>query len=148
MREIAKSASCTTGTIYSLYDSKEGLYAGLLDFYLERPEDYDLSFYLYGGARPVGLRPDLNKELNRQAADVIALVADLFAADGVADKERAPALALSAVSQVFGIVLLAKTGRLKSWHQSPQTLLEAYLSLLYTPSSAPKQGKSVRKKRT
>lgn len=160
LREIAKAAGCTTGAIYSLYQSKEELYADvlrdslaamgvrlseavqrteqhtravlqtMLTFYEERPEDYDLSFYLFGGARPVGLRDDLNAELNDRAADVIAKVAAALQHDGLAEAGNAQELAVSAVAQVFGIALLHKTGRLRSWKQQANRLLARYLALL------------------
>jgi AcrR family transcriptional regulator len=162
LREIARSADCTTGAIYSLYESKEELYAdilrdsmhtliarmnqaasgagrngstaaalsAMLEFYLENPDDYDLHFYLYGGARPVGLRPDLDHQLNDETRAVIDLVARAVAADRLAAPAQATILALSAMAQVFGLVLLHKTSRLKSWRQDAHSLLETYLGTL------------------
>ncbi|MBL6749803.1 MAG: TetR/AcrR family transcriptional regulator [Nevskia sp.] len=165
LREIARSAGCTTGAIYSLYESKEELYADLLresmrtliarmgpaaagregaaaalramlDFYLERPDDYELHFYLYGGARPVGLRPDLDRQLNEETRAVIDLVTAAVAAEGLAAPAQAARLALSAMAQVFGIVLLHKTGRLKSWRQDAPALLQTYLGTLAAAAPA------------
>jgi AcrR family transcriptional regulator len=166
LREIARSADCTTGAIYSLYESKEELYAdilrdsmhtlmarmapaaggnggtaaclnAMLGFYLERPDDYDLHFYLYGGARPAGLRPDLDSQLNDETRAVIDLVTRAVVADGLALPGQAARLALSAMAQVFGVVLLHKTGRLKSWRQDAAALLQAYLDTLAAAATSP-----------
>src|SRR3954471_3812383 len=86
LRAIAKQAGYTTGAIYVHYATKEELYAdvlgesldallaqlepargdasevlhALLGFYRDRPHDFDLSFYLFGGTRPVGLNAELD----------------------------------------------------------------------------------------
>ena len=43
-------------------------------FYDENPRDLDLSLYLLNGARPRGLTPALNKELNSK----LRLVLDIY----------------------------------------------------------------------
>lgn len=95
LRDIAKAAGYTTGAICTYFSTKGHLYAEVLrgslyalhaevsarveasqqrsaeslralwDFYADRPSDFDLGCYLYGGARPAGLTAELNAELNR-----------------------------------------------------------------------------------
>jgi AcrR family transcriptional regulator len=49
-------------------------FRALVRFYDENPRDLDLSRYLFNGARPRGLTPALNKELNSK----LRLVLDIF----------------------------------------------------------------------
>jgi len=151
LRAIAKAAGYTTGAIYVHYATKEELYAdvlresldalvtelgavraqprrvlrALLDFYRERPHDFDLSFYLYGGTRPVGLNPELNRELNARMTAIVDLVGE-----GLGSPERSRHLGTAATSYVFGVLLMLHTGRLQVLRERPERLLDTYLDAL------------------
>jgi AcrR family transcriptional regulator len=158
LRSIAKVAGCTTGAIYVHFDTKEELYADvlreslqtlvreleavrgaprqvlrtLLDFYRERPPDFDLSFYLYGGTRPAGLNADLNAELNARMAQIVEMVGE-----GLGPPERARHLGAAATTYVFGLLLMLRTGRLHVLGEDADTLLDTYIATLEADTDAP-----------
>jgi AcrR family transcriptional regulator len=106
----------------------------LWGFYDSRPADFDLGFYLYGGARPVGLTPELNRELNDLLDQVMSLIGESMVADGLATAEESHHLAVSSASSVFGLLLMAQTGRLRSLGEDPERLLDTTLSTVTTPT--------------
>lgn len=98
----------------------------LLAFYRSRPQDFDLSFYLHGGApRPVGLSRELNRRLNARMREVVDLVGDALAADGRGKAGERRHLGTAASASVFGIVLMLRTGRLRVLDEDADALLEA-----------------------
>lgn len=159
VREIAKAAGYTTGTIYTYYATKEELYAEilqeslqaligdlaaaaeqsqpgrrsiavlqrLLHFYVRRPHDYDLSFYLYSGARPVGLSPVLDYQLNSSMEDVMSTIGRSLIDDGLATDRTACHQAVMVSTYVFGVLLMSKTGRLRTLDQNSDDLLNTFL---------------------
>lgn len=102
----------------------------LFEFYVERPHDFDLSFYLYGGARPRGLNRVLDRELNACLVRVMALIGRSLVEDGLAREGEAQHAAVSAATFVFGLLLMMKTGRLRSLREDPTRLLEDGLDRL------------------
>jgi len=76
--------------------------------------EFDLGFYLYKGTKPVGLKAELNAELNRMLDEVVMLIAGALADDKLASEEESHLVALDHITSVFGLVLVAKTGRLRS----------------------------------
>lgn len=145
VREIARVAGCTTGAIYSQYESKEAVYADILreslqdmveavggaaqtapagskgaaalrawfEYFRARPAEYDLGFYLYGGAKPAGVGKDLNRELNVLLKRVYAAAADALEADGLATAANKHERAVAGASWMFGLLLMLRTGRLR-----------------------------------
>ncbi len=145
VREIARVAGCTTGAIYSQYESKEAVYADILreslqdmveavgaaaqaapvgskgaaalrawfEYFRARPAEYDLGFYLYGGAKPAGVGKELNRELNIRLKRVYAAAADALEADGLATAANKHERAVAGASWMFGLLLMLRTGRLR-----------------------------------
>jgi AcrR family transcriptional regulator len=145
VREIARVAGCTTGAIYSQYESKEAVYADILreslqdmaeavggaaqaarigskgaaalrawfEYFRDRPAEYDLGFYLYGGAKPAGVGKELNRELNVRLKRVYAAAADALEADGLADAANKHERSVAGASWMFGLLLMLRTGRLR-----------------------------------
>ncbi|WFU82480.1 TetR/AcrR family transcriptional regulator [Bradyrhizobium sp. CIAT3101] len=145
VREIARVAGCTTGAIYSQYESKEAVYADILreslqdmaeavggaaraapvgrkgaaalrawfEYFRARPAEYDLGFYLYGGAKPAGVGKDLNRELNVLLKRVYAAAADALEADGLATASNKLERGAAGASWMFGLLLMLRTGRLR-----------------------------------
>lgn len=96
-------------------------------FYRERPNDFDLSFYLFGGGGPGSLGKDLDRRLNDQMRGVIELVAEVMAAEGYAPEAEAFPRAVATMAHLFGLVLMFKTGRLKALKQDPRALLAIHI---------------------
>ena len=102
---------------------------GVWDFYQVNPADFDLGFYLYGGARPAGLNHDLDAELNALLDRVMTYVGECLVADGVVSPEHAHHRAVGHVTSIFGLLLMTKTGRLRSVIEESGPMLESYLRM-------------------
>lgn len=102
-------------------------------YFRDRPAEFDLGFYLYGGAQPAGVGKELNRELNTRLKRVYAAVADAIEADGLADSEHKDEFAVAGASWIFGILLMLKTGRLKILSVSVDKLLDTCVQRLYLP---------------
>jgi AcrR family transcriptional regulator len=107
----------------------------LWGFYQSRRADFELGFYLYGGARPTGLTPVLDRELNAQLDGMMALLGDCLVTDGRATADTAHHIAVAHATWVFGLLLMTKTGRLRSLREDPEALLDTYLTTLSTTSA-------------
>ncbi|WP_214364431.1 TetR/AcrR family transcriptional regulator [Pseudonocardia sp. H11422] len=108
----------------------EAALRALWTFYDTRRSDFELGFYLYGGARPVGLTRDLDRELNAALDAVMDHIGAGLVADGLASPEEAHHLAVTSATWVFGLLLMTKTGRLRSLHEDAEALLTTYLATL------------------
>lgn len=109
----------------------------VLDFYQERPHDFDLSFYLFHGQQPAGLGRELDRKLNVQMRQIIEQVADTLTGDGIDAGQEVFTLGLSAMAHVFGVVLMAKTGRLRTLRQDPHELLDLYVAMATSRAPGP-----------
>jgi len=161
MREIARAAGYTTGSIYVYFATKEDLYGevlrdtldalnaavvgstdgvtsgraeaalrGLWRFFVERPADFDLGFYLYGGARPAGLTQQLDGELNGRLDQVMRYIGTCLVVDGLASVEEAHHHAVVHATWIFGLLLMTNTGRIKAVRDAPEPLLETYFRVV------------------
>jgi TetR/AcrR family transcriptional regulator len=114
-------------------DEAQRVLHALLEFYLDRPRDFDLSFHLHGGARRTGLTPELDRELNQQMLGIVDFVGDALVASGRATPAGAPSAAAAALASVFGLVLMANTGRLSLMGADARSLLRRQLDHHGTP---------------
>jgi len=87
--------------------------AALFDFYLTRPREFELSYYLFQGVRPRGLTKALNECLNRQLKAALTVLTEALLALGHADREAVWTETVACLTHVSGVVLLANSGRLK-----------------------------------
>ncbi len=104
----------------------------LWTFYDTRHSDFELGFYLYGGARPVGLTPAFNRDLNARLDGVMRVIGDALVADGLVSDTRAHRVAVMHATWVFGLLLMTKTGRLRSLGEDADRQLADYLLCLTT----------------
>lgn len=111
-------------------DPAERVLEALLAFYLDRPRDFDLSFHLHGGARCTGITKQLDRELNQQMLGIVHFVAETLVVAGRSTEADATAAAASALASVFGLILMANTGRLRAIGVEPGPLLVAQLQQL------------------
>ncbi|MBP0621188.1 TetR/AcrR family transcriptional regulator [Cupriavidus consociatus] len=100
-------------------------------YFRDRPAEFDLGFYLYGGAQPAGVGKELNRELNVRLKRVYAAVAEAMEADGIAGPEVKHELAVAGASWIFGILLMLKTGRLKILSVNVENILEECFQAIY-----------------
>lgn len=80
------------------------------------------------GARPVGLDDELDGRLNGLVERVMDVLAEALVADGVTAREHARSHAVRAASALFGLILMAQTGRLGSLGERPDDVLEQMLA--------------------
>jgi AcrR family transcriptional regulator len=109
----------------------------MFQFYVDRPHDFDLSFYLFGGARPVGLGPELNQQLNERLGSVFDELVRAFVADGLADARHARRSAIAAGASLFGLVLMMKTGRLRVLGEDPKRVLATQIEAIKAAATGP-----------
>jgi AcrR family transcriptional regulator len=129
--EVAAAAAAATS------ERAAAALRGLWTFYDSHPADFDLGFYLYGGARPVGLTPELNRELNTLLDRVVLLIAEHMVAEGLAAPQDAHHLAVTYATSVFGLLLMTKTGRLRSLNEDAPGVLDTYLTTLNQGATGP-----------
>ncbi|WP_063623401.1 MULTISPECIES: TetR/AcrR family transcriptional regulator [Bradyrhizobium] len=87
-------------------------FRALVRFYDENPRDLDLSLYLLNGARPRGLTPELNKELNAKLRSVLDIYRVHLERAGV-EKANLSVEVGVVFDEMIGALVAAHTGRLK-----------------------------------
>jgi hypothetical protein len=89
----------------------------------------DLGFYLFNGARPRGLTPELNQQLNGQLQATLQPIQDVLVRLGVNEAEAV--IETTAIfAHTVGLLMLNNTGRIRLFGQNAQDLLERYLEPL------------------
>lgn len=98
-------------------------------YYKERPTELSLGLYLFRapGVRPIGLKPDLDRDLNAQLRAAVDVITATVANAGF---DRATALAADGVSHAIGLLIMEGTGRLKLFHERAEGLMAGYLERL------------------
>jgi AcrR family transcriptional regulator len=103
---------------------------GLYRFYADRPQDFELSFHLYDGIRPLGLSDRLIDSLNGLMREVLGEIDRAFAADGMPSDDQSATRAAAGLTFVFGLLLMHQTNRLALLSQDADRLLEQHLQLI------------------
>ena len=97
---------------------------GFFDYYREHVEELSLGLYLYNGIGPTGLDAALDRDLNRRLRQVVDLIEQAYAQDGVPDAESHTA---GGIAQAIGLLVMETTGRLRLFEGDAESLFEAYL---------------------
>lgn len=97
------------------------------EFYRRHPQDLELGLYLFHGMRPAGLGHELDRQLNSRLIAVLQKIATAMALFGRLDPLAAHRETVAAICHVFGVLLMANTGRLKILDSDPDALIEHYL---------------------
>ena len=107
----------------------------VLEYYLERPSEFAISFYLSAGLKRRGLGDDLNRVLNQQLVEMNAFGReDLVACVG---DEHADLEASALFAHITGLLVLQLRGRFGVFAGDATTLLDRYLdSLLPSPTNS------------
>ena len=108
------------------------------EYFRDRPAEYDLGFYLYGGAKPAGVGKDLNRELNVRLKRVYAAAADALEADGLVKSAEKHERAVAGASWMFGVLLMFRTGRLKILAVNVDLLVDECLATFYRGTAGPR----------
>jgi len=96
-------------------------------FYRGKPQELELGLYLFHGMRPVGLGPELDRQLNSRLIAVLQKIAGAMAQFGGLAPLAAHCETVAAVCHVIGVLVMANTGRLKIFDSDPDQLLDHYL---------------------
>jgi AcrR family transcriptional regulator len=100
------------------------------DYYRLSPRELDLGLYLFRGLRPMGLGPELDRQLNSRLIAVLQKIAGTISQFGGLDPLAAQRETIASMCHVLGVLLMANTGRLKILDSDPQSLLQHYLDNL------------------
>jgi AcrR family transcriptional regulator len=99
------------------------------DFYMERPRDLDLGFYLFQGLNPIGLTPELDSTLNRRLGACLdgirGAMRELGASDAQALRETTALFA-----HCVGILMMVHTGRIRMFRQNGREMFKDYVDTL------------------
>jgi AcrR family transcriptional regulator len=110
---------------------KERLRAAAMAFfryYADNPRDLDLGFYLFrGGMKPQGLGQQRNEALNAALLAALAPIADAALALG-AREDDAKVLMVETFAHAAGLLLLAHTGRMRTFGTSAPHLMERFVA--------------------
>ncbi|WJR80394.1 TetR/AcrR family transcriptional regulator [Bradyrhizobium sp. NP1] len=87
-------------------------FRALVRFYDQNPRDLDLSLYLLNGARPRGLTPKLNRELNEKLLTVLDVFRTELSRAGIPDTQLNVEVAVI-FDEMIGSLVAAHTGRLR-----------------------------------
>ncbi|MHA1568918.1 MAG: TetR/AcrR family transcriptional regulator [Alphaproteobacteria bacterium] len=99
-------------------------------YYRDHPEEFDLSFYLERGIEPRGLTPEFNRQLNGRLIAILRVIADALGALGRIGVNEANTETVSLVGQLCGVLLMDRSGRLKTLGFAPAGLVDRYLDQL------------------
>jgi AcrR family transcriptional regulator len=97
-------------------------------YYADNPRDLDLGFYLFrGGMKPQGLGKERDEILNAALLAALAPIADAALALG-ASREAAKVLMVETFAHAAGLLLLAHTGRMRTFGTSAPHLMECFVA--------------------
>jgi AcrR family transcriptional regulator len=100
----------------------------LYSYYRLHPQELDLGLYLFHGLRPQGLGADLDRQLNSRLIAALQKIANTMARCGRLDALAAHRETIAAMCHVFGVLVMASTGRLKILDSDPDALVDHYLN--------------------
>lgn len=98
----------------------------ILDFYLDRPDEFALSFYLSAGLKRKGVGPSMNAVLNEKLTEIGRLAQDDMAA--YIGAEHAATATAGLFAQITGLLILQLRGRFHVFAGAPHELLDSYLT--------------------
>lgn len=98
------------------------------DFYRERPQELELGFYLFQGMRPRGLSRDIDRALNSKLIAVLMRIRAAIMKLGGLRPLAAHCETVAAMCHISGVLLMARTGRLKTLDSDADLLIEHYIT--------------------
>ena len=97
-------------------------------YYADNPRDLDLGFYLFrGGMKPQGLGKERDDILNAALLAALSPIADAARALG-ASGDDAKVLMVETFAHAAGLLLLAHTGRMRTFGTSAPHLMERFVA--------------------
>jgi TetR/AcrR family transcriptional regulator len=110
-------------------------------YYQKNPAELSLGLYLFRGQgiQPVGLKPELNHDLNAQLTVAFELIATAISKGGFDEPE---ARAADGICHASGLLILTNTGRMKTFKSRPDPLMIRYLET-FLPKSESLEGSAL-----
>lgn len=125
LKDVAASVAPYSEPVAAL----EAAFRALVMFYDRNPRDLDLSLYLLNGARPRGLTPALNRELNGKLRAVLDVFRTQLSRAGVKDSALNVEVGVL-FDEMIGALVSAHTGRLKVIGTDLASVVERHTSNL------------------
>ena len=94
------------------------------DFYRERPQELELGFYLFQGMRPRGLSRQMDRALNSKLIAVLMRIRAAILRLGALRPLAAHRETVAAMCHISGVLLMGRTGRLKTLDSDADMLIE------------------------
>jgi AcrR family transcriptional regulator len=98
------------------------------EFYRERPQELELGFYLFQGMRPRGLSREMDRALNSKLIAVLMRIRAAILRLGALRPLAAHRETVAAMCHISGVLLMARTGRLKTLDSDADMLIEHYVA--------------------
>lgn len=100
-------------------------------YYRERPHQLDLGLYLFSGAKPAGVTPEIDRDLNRRFKSIVERIAALHRGAWATSIEDSTAAASGAVVHAIGLVIMTATKRLRLLRQDGEALMRDYIETTF-----------------
>lgn len=127
LERLNQAVSLHMGSAKTAAQKAERSAMGFYEFYASNPRDLDLGFYLFGGARPYGLTPELNQQLNARLRDSL-----LHFEHALQEMGATPKVAKEEVTAFFahcvGLLILENTQRIKMFQEDSAKLCATYIT--------------------
>lgn len=110
------------------------LRASLLAYYMyyrDRPHQLDLGLYLFSGAKPAGVTPEIDRDLNARFKAIVDRIAAYDRDAWGTNDEASTAAASGAVVHAIGLVIMAATKRLRLLRQDGEALMRDYIETTF-----------------
>jgi AcrR family transcriptional regulator len=98
------------------------------DFYRARPQELELGFYLFQGMKPRGLSREIDRALNSKLIAVLMRIRGAIVAAGRLRPLAAHRETVAAMCHISGVLLMARTGRLKTLDSDANMLIDHYIA--------------------
>jgi AcrR family transcriptional regulator len=100
------------------------------DYYRTHPQELELGFYLFQGLRPRGLSRDFDHELNSKLIAALMRIRGAIMRFGRLRPLAAHRETVAAMCHVAGVMVMARTGRLKTLGGDAEMQMEHYIEAL------------------
>jgi AcrR family transcriptional regulator len=96
-------------------------------YYRDNPHQLDLGLYLFAGARPAGVTPEIDRDLNRRFKVTVDRIAAVYRTVSGCSAADAEAAATAAIVHAIGLVIMGATKRLRLLRQDGDAQMRAYI---------------------
>ena len=99
-------------------------------YYRDNPHQLDLGLYLFSGARPAGVSPEIDRNLNQRFKSTVDRIAEYHRAASGTTITESNAAASAAIVHAIGLVIMSATKRLRLLSQDGDSLMHEYIETM------------------